>query len=554
MNPEPTRIGRKPFYRSFRLWLAVAGGLCLAFSFQKFSIAALAWLGPGLILLSGIGTRGWDSFRLGYAAGLAQFMVSLYWLLLIPFPAGAISGWLALSAYLAIYPGIWVWLSSLIFPQFIDPELSTQERLSKFCGVSWSRRALWLVGVAMTWVSLEMVMARLLTGFPWNLAGVSQLPVLPLVQISSFTGVYGVSFVVVYGSCALMTAGIFLGRFPAQRFLWMREVILALLLVAIVAAYGMRKILNFRKPEQTVKLALVQPSIPQVMIWNEKESTNRFNQLIDLSEKALAEKPKVLIWPEAAVPNMLRHNPETAGELVRLVRDHGVWAIVGTDDAEPKSQDERENRNWIFYNSSFAISPRGELAGDYKKRQLVMFGEYVPLVQYFPFMKFLTPIGDVGFTPGTKAVPFHLSDLDIRTSVMICFEDIFPHLAREYVTEDTDFLLNLTNNGWFGESAAQWQHAMNGAFRAIELGVPFVRCANNGLTCWIDSLGVIHNERFADGSPDIYKAGYKIVEVPVLAEGKHELTFYSKNGDLFGYGCVAFSALFLLTALFRKRA
>ena len=127
----------------------------------------------------------------------------------------------------------------------------------------------------------------------------------------------------------------------------------------------------------------------------------------------------------------------------------------------------------------------------YIKRKLVIFGEYVPLADWLPFLKYLTPIQG-GFTPGRRPVSFPLPGLRAKTSVLICFEDIFPHLVREHVDDDTDFLVNLTNNGWFGESAAQWQHAANAVFRAVENGLPLVRCANNGLTCWVDATMYIH--------------------------------------------------------------
>ncbi|MGN6385961.1 MAG: nitrilase-related carbon-nitrogen hydrolase, partial [Verrucomicrobiota bacterium] len=137
----------------------------------------------------------------------------------------------------------------------------------------------------------------------------------------------------------------------------------------------------------------------------------------------------------------------------------------------------------------------------------------------------------------------HLDSPGITVSVLICFEDTFPHIAREYVNEDTDFLVNLTNNGWFGESAAQWQHAATAAFRAIENRVPLVRCANNGLTCWVDEIGRLHNVYYP-GTTDIYGAGFKTVLIPVLTPGeKRVLSFYTRHGDLFGWGCVILSIL-----------
>ncbi len=184
----------------------------------------------------------------------------------------------------------------------------------------------------------------------------------------------------------------------------------------------------------------------------------------------------------------------------------------------------------------------------YRKRQLVIFGEYTPLERFLPFVKYLTPIGG-SFTAGREPHPFPLTSLQAKTSVLICFEDIFPQLVREYVEEDTDFLLNLTNNGWFGESAAQWQHAANAVLRAVENHIPLVRCANNGLTCWVDSFGGMHDVYFPN-TTDIYGVGFKVVDVPLLAPGERRaLTFYTLHGDVFGWSCVGITGFVLLSSL-----
>jgi apolipoprotein N-acyltransferase len=139
-------------------------------------------------------------------------------------------------------------------------------------------------------------------------------------------------------------------------------------------------------------------------------------------------------------------------------------------------------------------------------------------------------------------VSFRLGERGAKTSVLICFEDTFPHFVREYVEDDTDFLLNLTNNGWFGESAAQWQHAANAVFRAVENGLPLVRCANNGLTCVVDGQGRMQ-EVFFPGTRDIYGPGFKVAQVPLRTGAARRTTMYRRYGDWFGWSCVALGAL-----------
>ncbi len=389
-----------------------------------------------------------------------------------------------------------------------------QNWAGQFLAAPWARRTLWAISGAALWVALEMAVARVLGGFPWNLLGDSQFKLLPLIQIASVTGVYGVSFLMVWTSLSLVSAGMVVIRRPAMRSAWLGEIILPLLAVAAVYGAGYQKLRQPRARGPELTIALVQPSIPQSLIWDTNAEALRFQQLLKFSEEALANKPDLLIWPEAAVPGLIRVDDDLRNAILDLARSNKTWIIIGADDFEPRPG-AKTFADCDFFNSSFIINPAGEITGEYQKRNLVMFGEYVPFTGWLPFLKHLTPITG-GFTPGKGAVPFELPDLKINVSVLICFEDVFPHLAREYVFDDTDFLVNLTNNGWFGEGAAQWQHAAAAVFRAIENGLPLVRCANNGLTCWVDAHGRLR-QVFESASHGIYGPGFMIVHVPVLA-------------------------------------
>jgi apolipoprotein N-acyltransferase len=526
------------------LW-AAAAGLMLALAQPNFELAGFAWIAPAVLLLATLGATPKQAFRAGYVAGLVQQLITLYWLLYVPFPAGAIIGWLALSAYLALFPGIWCALAWRFFPLRLRGELFDPTPTDHFTETNMGQRLVWGLFCACAWVAMEMAIGRFLSGFPWNFLGVSQFRMLPLIQIASITGVYGISFVMVWFACSVFSGAMTLTRRTAGR-AWMSEILPPIAAIAALLIYGMGQIRAVPEPTRTVKIALVQPSIPQNLIFDPTENTNRFKELVRLSEMALQTKPQILVWPEAAVPTMLRHDTNTAAAVINLVTNHHVWAILGSDDAVPKSNDPsfipESGADYDFYNSSFSVSPQGELVGTYRKRLLVIFGEFVPFVETLPFMKYLSPVGENSFKRGDGPTPFHLDDLDITTSVLICFEDTFSDFARHYVTEDTDFLLNITNNGWFGESAAQWQHATTALFRAIENRVPLVRCANNGLTCWVDEAGRIH-EIYRDSDGGIYGPGFNTVEVPLLAKGqKRALTFYTRFGDVFGWLCVGLTA------------
>lgn len=521
----------------FRYGMAVTAGLLLAGAFPKFSIAGLAWIAPGLLLVSTAGAGARQALRLGYVGGLAYWLSSLYWLLAIPFPVGAITGWLALSAYLALYSALWIWACWRLLPNpNAFQRLELVDWLAEFQKTSWLQRVLWACFCAASWVALEIVRGWFLTGFPWNFLGVSQYRILPLVQVASVTGVHGISFLVAWFSTALIGAVAMLVHRPQYAKLVTSDLAAPMAILALTLAFGMNRLRQNPGGAPAIKMALVQPSIPQTLIWDPGEATNRFQRLLDLSELALQARPDILVWPEAAVPNLLRYDPWILGAVTNLASQHRVWMIIGSDDAEPSGFGEKAG-SANYYNASFLIDPQGQLRARYCKQKLVVFGEYLPLQPWFFFLKWFTPVRS-GFTAGKQSGLFVLNHPACTGSVLICFEDTFLGLVRRSVTPDTDFIVNLTNNGWFGETAAQWQHAANAVFRAVENGRPLVRCSNNGLTCWVDRQGRMHHVYFGD-SQDIYRAGFKLVEIPLRAgTSTPDPTFYQRYGDWFGSACV----------------
>jgi apolipoprotein N-acyltransferase len=547
----------------------VLAGLLLAASLPKLGIAGLAWVAPGLLLAAALGKGGWESFRIGYVGGLAYYLASLYWLLLIPYrwhsiPLGPAAGWLSLSAYLALYPAVWVWLLSSARPPQTEPIAASADDaaavgpargwLARGGGVmarSWGRRALWSLSGAALWVALEMIVARLWTGFPWNLLGSSQWQMTPLIQFASVTGIYGVSFLVVWVSLSLLSAGLMVVLRPTVRSIWVGEIFLPVVVVALAFNFGLRQLRDETPPARTLHVTLVQPSIPQTLIWDTSRDRERFADVIRLSEQALTNRTDLLIWPEAGVPSFARWDTNIYPAITNLVSQHKVWLILGSDDIG-RAPRPTVGDGYEYYNASFLVSPEGQFVSRYRKRTLVVFGEYIPLVRWLPFVKWFTPI-EGGFTPGEQPVPFVLSNPDATTSVLICFEDMFPQLAREAAADDTDFLVNLTNDGWFDESAAQWQQAAGALFRAVENGLPLVRCANNGLTCWIDRHGRLR-QVLRDNRNTIYGPGFLAVDIPLLAKGELRTpTFYNRHGDWFGWACVVIAAAMLARRIIRSR-
>ncbi len=548
--------------------LAMIAGLLLAAAFPKIGITGLAWIAPALMLASALGRHNGESFRIGYVSGLTFNLASLYWLLLIPYrwhgiPLGPATGWLALSAFMALFPATWVWLISStrgFKPSLQGTGSSVQNparlifEAEPFRGVlarSWAKRTLWAIYGAAVWVALEMVSARIFGGFPWNLLGSSQYQMVPLIQIASVTGIYGVSFLVVWLSLSFLSAGLTLLRRPIVRSAWLGDIILPMLVVALLFNLGFKRLAGDTPQPRLLSVTLIQPSIPQTLIWNAANDDERFRDLVRLSEQALSNRTDLLIWPEAAVPKLLRYDTNTFAAITDLARRHHIWMIVGSDDLEPR-RNSSNPEGVDYFNSSFLIDPEGRLAARYLKRNLVIFGEYIPLADTVPFLKWFTPIQG-GFASGDRPVPFELKDLGVKTSVMICYEDVFPHLARGNVEPDTDFLVNITNDGWFGEGAAQWQQTVGAVFRTVENNVPLIRCANNGLTCWVDACGRLR-QILRDSRGSIYGPGYMTAEIPLPASGQHHArTYYNLHGDLFGWTCVGIAGALALGRFVRRR-
>jgi apolipoprotein N-acyltransferase len=518
---------------------AALGGILLSASFAPLDMAWAAWLAPGLILFSGLGTQGGRAFRIGFVAGLAHFLGSLYWLLHMPFtwrglPIAPAAGWLALAAYCALYVALWVWICWRFFPGSCDTA-------DQFAATSWLRRLAWALATGAFWTALEYARGALLTGFPWNFVGASQYKLLPLIQLAAITGIHGVSFLVVWTSVSLGGAALVLARRPGAQSVWAGAG-LPLLAVAGVASFGAGKLASIPAPARELTVALIQPDIPQTLIWDPAGDKVRFQTVLDLSEKALASNPRLLLWPESAVPDL---TDETQQAIVRLVRRHDTWLVfcAGTSEPAPRGAPH-------YFNSALLCNPDGVLEAIYHKRRRVIFGEYIPLVHWLPFLKWLTPIGGE-ITAGDRPVEFEIQNPSVRISVLICFEDMFPQEGREHVGPETDFLVNLTDDGWFGHGAEQWQQAASGIFRAVENGVPLLRCTNDGLTCWADAQGRIRQIHNVGG--DVYGPGFILARIPLRAPGDRHRTFYNRHGDWFPLSCSGFGIGWLAATMWRRK-
>jgi apolipoprotein N-acyltransferase len=420
----------------------------------------------------------------------------------------------------------------------------------------------WTLAGAAAWVALEWLRGWLISGFPWSFLGASQFKLVPLIQIAAVTGVFGVSFIVVWLSLALYAAAEMIFHNPSKRHVWQAEIVLPLTATVLFFVGGMFVADRNLPVERTLHIVCVQPSVPQTLIWSPAEDEKRFAELLAVSKRAVTNGTDLLVWPESGVPMF----DGVYNVVSRFAQSNHVAILFNGDDAEFRTDATN------FFNSAFLIQPDGKCAGVYHKQKLVIFGEYVPLARWLPFLKYLTPI-EGGWTPGDKPVIFQLDgwgerpreplvNLEdgstgvsphqpINISPLICFEDVFPGTTRAAAAAGPDLLINLTNDGWFGESAEQWQHLANAVFRAVENGVPLVRCSNNGITGWIDAHGRLQ-QIFRTPAGSEYGAGAITLKIPLPAQ-KSAPTFYQRHGDWFGLGCAGLTLVLLVIRRMKSR-
>ena len=488
-------------------WLAaVASGLMLAGSFAPFEMAEAAWIALVPVLVAAWGTDLRRSFQLGLVAGLAFWLPSLWWLTKVTPP-----GWLGMALYCALYPALFVVGAAL---------------WSRRWGCDgWLRNLAFMAFAAAWWAGLELARSLWFTGFPWNPLGATQYRNAALLQSAAWGGVSSVSALVVWVNAGLALTAL---QYLERKGHWGRrphpEVIAAFLLVALAFWWGVDRLRATPPGQPPLRVALIQTGIPQEEKWDEATVSTIYARLRQLTLGALrAGKSDLIIWPETALPDDVATS-QPSYDLVYELVTNGTPILVGSMDTFWPEQGHP-----IFYNSSFLFDLTGEPLEVYNKQHLVPFGEYIPLPRVLPFLKALTPIQE-SFSPGQTSTVFVLPGRATPFSVLICFEDTVPALARRAVRGGARLLINQTNDAWFDPAAASRQHMIQSILRAVENGVPLVRVANTGVSCVIDRRGVVM-ARLENETGGILFPGFNLAEVRP-APLQFPLTFYTRHGDL----------------------
>jgi apolipoprotein N-acyltransferase len=503
--------------------LSVLSGVLLSFSFPSVGLSVLAWLGLVPLLLALAKTDDpRTAFLLGGVAGLAFFGGTVFWVTNsiyfyggIPLvPASLIT--LLLCAYLALYPALFG--AGLVFIGSRVPRLR-------------------FVAAPVLWTALELARTYVFTGFPWSLLGYSQYTALPVIQIADIAGVYGVSFVIVLANAAIAA---FIN--DRKRII---PLVSAFAAISIVLVYGVARL---RAPggADRIRVSVVQGNIEQDRKWDPAYQAEVLATYERITKDALTSKPDLVIWPETATPfyfNGSGPNMVMSLDLISFVRKSGTPLLFGTPTYEVLP-----GRVVRLRNSAFLIYGNGTVLPPYHKIHLVPFGEYVPLKGLLFFVeKMVQAIGD--FQPGwehsvmTVPVVRGKTVKDVRLSTVICYEIIFPDLVRQFVKNGAQVMTTVTNDAWFGRTAAPYQHFSMAVFRAVENRVPVARAANTGVSGFIDAQGRIL------GATMIFREAQDTKEL--VAGGIR--TFYTEWGDVFAYLC-CLAALAMFIAAQRGRS
>lgn len=387
------------------------------------------------------------------------------------------------------------------------------------------------LGLAGLWVVIEWSRTWLLSGFPWLPLGASQWQRTSVLQVAAFTGAGGIAFVLLmmnFGVAAYAHRLFFEGREGFRR--RSQEFLLALfLLLACLCLFVTETVNRGQFSVPVGRIALLDPQIPQSEKWDPADEPKDWQILERLTRFAAADRPDLILWPESAAPGAVKGDPQFRALLEALVVRSQAPLLFGSVAIEGAGSPQAK-----YYNSAFVATPDlGLQTAYYSKRHLVPFGEYVPFRALFPTVAKVVPI-DGDFTPGADPSPLlvHLPRGTTAFGVLICYEDIFPQLARETVLTGADLLAVLTNDAWYGEGGEALQHAAHSVLRAVETRRPVLRCANGGWSGWVDEFGVIRAE-LGDGTPGGSFRGAEALDVKRDSRWVGRQSFYVQHGDWF---------------------
>jgi apolipoprotein N-acyltransferase len=457
-----------------------------------------------------------QAFFLAYVCGILWYAGTCYWIYSVMHQYGGVNtpagiGILILFClYLALYHGVFGLLVSLLAGS--GP---------------FNLRTLLLAPVV--WVAVELARTRI-TGFPWGLLGITQVDNIPLARIASITGVYGLSVEIMLVNAAFAAA------YLAQRERRKRLALATVIATLILQAGSLVPVPAIPTDHSAV---LVQANVPIVegSDWTKAYFNDTLRDLTDISLHANAALPDLIVWPENPAP-FYTSDPLFRDAVSNVARQSNAWLLAGSIGIRNASA--TPDQPTQIYNAASLVSPSGDWVSRYDKIHLVPFGEYVPFKRIFSFAGGLTKeVGD--FSRGTSRAPLDAGGT--RLGVFICYESIFPDDIRQFANNGAQVLVNISNDGWYGDSGAYAQHLKQSRMRAVENNRWLLLDTNTGLTAAIDPNG-----RIVASAPRKIRT---VLRAPYALS--NTTTFYTRHGDWFAYLCAIISVAALCIRCFVRK-
>lgn len=448
-----------------------------------------------------------------FAAQAVTWTILLGWLHNVTW-----GGLLLLGPLVGAWVGVWYLAAWWVMPRIV--------------GRPTSLRVTAVLALAALWVLIEWTRTWVLGGFPWLPLAASQWQRAILLQVSAYTGAYGVSFILITFNLGFAAYAHRLLREGATGLNRRSPEFMTALLVLMFPSFLLLSETIGQQRRDVMRAALVQPAIPQSVKWDPAQGPGILDTLERITLNAAATHPDLIIWPEAVTPWALRGDENTRAFVESLVARAETPLLLGSIAIEHSSAGDQ------WFNGAFVVSPQGGLASTYyAKRRLVPFGEFVPMRPVLGWLSKFVEVGD-DFQAGADPRPLliALRGEPVALGPLICYEDIYSRLARSSAVAGSDLLVVLNNSGWFGEGGAAYQHAAHSVLRAVETRRPVVRVGNNGWSGWIDEYGNIR-ATLTNDEDSVYFRGTRNVTVSRDLRWQGRQSFYTQHGDWFVAVC-----------------
>lgn len=469
-------------------------------------------------------------------AGLCFWLPALTWLWSLIGNGGplvlVLLGQTALAAWCAAFFALFGWAAARLWQR------------ARRAGTATRLATIWL-GEPLLWVSVEFLRGVLFSGFPWDSIGTTLAGNPALIQIAAVGGALAVSALIALGNAAIASllertaeplVRALAGGVPTARPRWALaqslETFVPMLLILTVWYWGVQRLLAnpVRMSANDWCIVLVQPNSPSIFAITEEQVLSQRQMLADQTRFAAAVAPDLVVWPETAVNGVVPFDPAVMQLAATAAADADAPLLTGAVEVEVI---ERSGAQPLLrhYNAAWLFATNGLSIGRYRKQHLVPFGEFIPGDTWFPILQRLAPTG-ISCTPGRESTVLRIGRRDgqpgsLAFSPLICFEDLFSGLSRRAVRRGAEVLINLSNDAWFEGSIEPERHMRQALFRAVENGVPLLRCGNTGVTCAVDPLGRVSR---LDGGHAT--AGGLVGFLPVrIAPTASHATLYTRIGD-----------------------